>query len=309
MSNIYVIGHKSPDLDSVVAAISYANLKNKIENTDIYKPVIAGEANKETKYILEKYNVALPEKLDSLAGKKVILVDHNEFAQAQEGIEDAEIVEILDHHKLDFKYSNPIEVIIKPWGASCSIITSLYMQNLVEIEKSMATCMLAAMLVDTVITKSPTCTDIDIELIKHLSGVAEVSSFEDFGMEIFKVRSDISDLSDEEIIKSDFKDFNFKDGKFGIGQVETADLSVFEPREGALLEKMEEMIEQEAYHSVVLFLTDIIKGGSRFLVTSTDEARVEKALGSSLENKRLYIDGIMSRKKQVAPKFSEEFDK
>lgn len=306
---IYIIGHKSPDLDSVAATISYAGLKNTLENTDRYVPAVAGKINKETKYSLEKFGFDVPVKLDSIAGKMVILVDHNEASQSAVGIEDADVVEILDHHKLDFKNVEPITVTIKPWGASCTLIADLYLNNTVAIGKNLAGLMLSAILVDTVITKSPTCTEVDREIIDRLASLAGIIDWEKFGMEIFKVRSDISDLSDLEIIKSDFKDFVLGDNKFGIGQVETADLKQFEPREDKLLLEMEKLMQTGSYHSVILFLTDIINVGSKFLVVSKDIKKVEEALGAKLENKKVYISGIVSRKKQVAPKFSEVFDK
>jgi len=284
-------------------------LKNSLENTDRYIPAVAGVINKESRYALDKFGFDIPEKLDSIAQKTVILVDHNELSQSAEGIKEAFVVEILDHHKLDFKNSEPIAVTIKPWGASCTLICDLYMNNTVAIDKNLAGLMLSAILVDTVITKSPTCTEIDEEIINRLSGVAGIDDWEKFGMDIFKVRSDISDLSDLEIIKSDFKDFIFNDNKFGIGQVETADLKQFESREGKLLEQMEEMMSSDNYHSVVLFLTDIVNVGSKFLVVSKETSKVEEALGSKLENKKVYIPGVVSRKKQVAPKFSKVFDK
>ncbi len=307
--NIYIIGHKSPDLDSVAAAISYARLKNSLEDTDKYLPAIAGEPNKETKYILEKFGFVLPIRIDSLAGKNVILVDHNEATQSADGVAEARVLEILDHHKLDFSGKEPIEVTIKPWGSSCTLIANLYMNKTVAIDQKLAGLMLSAILVDTVITKSPTCTEIDKNMIENLAGLAEIDDWQALGMEIFKVRSDISDLSDVEIIKSDFKDFIIGENKFGIGQVETADLSQFEAREDSLLVEMEKMFKAENYHSVILFLTDIINIGSKFLVISRDVAKVELALDAKLENKRVYIPGIMSRKKQVAPNFSEVFDK
>ena len=309
MNKVYIVGHKSPDLDSVAAAISYADYKNKLEKTDKYTPAMAGEANKETAHILEKFSIAKPEILDNAKDKEIILVDHNEFAQAVDGIDEASIIEILDHHKLDFKYSEPIDVMIKSWGSSCSIIFHLYKSHKIELDKNLAGLMLAAILVDTVITKSPTCTETDKEIIKELSQLAGIGDWQTFGMEIFKVRSSITDLSAAEIIKSDYKDFPMKAGKFGIGQVETADLSEIEPREDELIEVMGDLMKANGYHSVILFITDIINEGSKFLVATSDQAGVEKALGKKLENNRVYIEGIISRKKQVAPMFMEVFDK
>lgn len=306
---IYVIGHKSPDLDSVVAAMALANLKNILEKTDKYEAAVAGEVNKETKYIIDKFGFNLPKTLEDAKEKKLILVDHNEFLQAISGIEDAKIIEIIDHHKLDFKYSEPIAILVKPWGSSCSIIFDLYKSSDVKIEEKLAGLMLSAILVDTVITKSPTCTEKDKEIIVELAKLAEIDNWQEFGMEIFKVRASVSELSDEEIIKSDFKDFNMKAGKFGVGQVETVDLSEYANREDLILEKLKELKERDGYHTVILFITDIIKEGSQFLVVSDDESRFAQALGKELVKGRVYVDGVLSRKKQVTPKLQEIFDK
>ncbi|MCK5320630.1 manganese-dependent inorganic pyrophosphatase [Candidatus Parcubacteria bacterium] len=306
---IYIIGHKSPDLDSVAAAISYANFKNKQENTDAYVPAITEDINQVTKFVLDKFNLETPEILQNASNKKIILVDHNEFSQAPEGISQAEIIEILDHHKLNFKYDQPITVNIKPWGAACSILAQMYFDNNIKIDKNLAGLMLSAILDDTVITKSPTCADKDKELIEKLVCLAGVSDWQAYGLEMFKIKSSVKDFIDLEVIKNDFKDFEFKAGKFGIGQVETVDLSEFDAREQGLLEAMEKTQRQENYHSVVLFLTDIINEGSRFLIVSDDEEKIREALGGELKNNKTYIQGIMSRKKQVVPLIAKVFDK
>ena len=306
---IYVIGHKSPDADSVFAAMAYANFKNVLENTDVYKAAIAGEINKETKYVLEKYGFGKPEILADAKDKNIILVDHNEFGQAVDGIENAKIIEVVDHHKIDFKYSEPILLYVKPWGATCSIIFDLYKTSNIDVSKELAGIMLAAILVDTVITKSPTCTARDKEIIIELAKLADVDSWQELGMEIFKVRASVSELSDEEVIKSDFKDFEMRAGKFGIGQVETADLSDFVSREDSILVKLKEIKDNGSYHTTILFITDIINEGSQFLVVTDDEAGFAKAFGKELKNSKVYLEGIMSRKKQVIPKLQEIFEK
>lgn len=305
---IYIIGHKSPDLDSVAGAMAYASLKNKLENTDKYQAAIAGEINGETDYILRKVGMVRPEIIIDASEKNVIMVDHNEFRQAVDGMTEANIVEILDHHKVDFKYNKPITFKILPWGACCTIIAHGYLSSNISLDREMATLLLSAILVDTVITKSPTCTEYDKMIVEKLSQIAQVEDWQEFGMEIFKIRSNVSRLSDENIIKSDFKDFNLAAGKFGIGQVETVDLTDFTDREAGLLAQLNKMRQEGNYHSVVLFLTDIIKEGSLFLVSSNDEKKVSVALGGELENGKVYIPGILSRKKQVVPKFSEVFD-
>jgi manganese-dependent inorganic pyrophosphatase len=307
--SIYIIGHKSPDLDSVAAAIAYANFKNQKEPEGQYLPALAGKPNKETVYLLDKFGIDMPEILDSVSGREIIMVDHNEFQQAADGIGEAKILEILDHHKLDFKYSEPICITTKPWGAVNSLITEMYFAENVAIDKSMAALMLGAILIDTVITKSPTCTAKDKGVIEKLAMLSGLPDWEAYGLELFKVRSSVSELSDTEIIRSDFKNFNFKVGTFGIGQVETVDLGEFVQREDAIMAELDKIKTAGNYHTVILFITDIIKEGSRFLIVSSDLSGVETAFGAKTENGKVYLPGVLSRKKQVTPKLAAVFDK
>jgi manganese-dependent inorganic pyrophosphatase len=306
---IYVIGHKSPDLDSVAAAIALADLKNKLENTGEYVPAIAGEPNKETVYCLEKFGFKVPEKLASLSGQKIFLVDHNEESQIQDGFTEAEIVGVIDHHKINFKCDKPIEFRNLPWGSTCTILARQYLSKKIELDKNLAGLLLTAALVDTVITKSPTCTEIDEEIIAELAVIAGVKDWKAFGLEIFKIRGAVLEMSAEQIIKNDFKDFNFKAGKFGIGQIETVDLNDFAAKEESLMTELAAMQAAGGYHSVVLFITDIINEGSKFLVATTDEAAMQRALKNKFVDNKVYIPGILSRKKQVVPMMTEVFDK
>jgi manganese-dependent inorganic pyrophosphatase len=306
---IYVVGHKSPDLDSVAAAVALADLKNKIYGIADYVPAVADDVNQETVYVLEKFGFAQPEKISPIAGKKIFLVDHNEESQIPEGGVGAEIVGVVDHHKINFKSDKPIEFKNLPWGSTCTILAREYFGKKISLDKNLAGLLLAAVLVDTVITKSPTCTEIDKEVIVELAKIAEINDWQAFGMELFKVRGAVATLSNEQIIKNDFKDFNFQAGKFGIGQIETVDLADFAVREDELLAEMKKMQQAEAYHSIVLFITDIIKEGSNFLVVTNDEAAMEKALKNKLIDNKVYLPDVLSRKKQVVPMMAEVFDK
>jgi len=305
---IYVIGHKSPDLDSVVAAITYAILKNKLEGTDRYIPAVAGEINKVTEFVLEKYGFEKLKVLDSAENKAFILVDHNEKSQRLKENENTLIMEIVDHHKLNFSYSEPIPVLIKAWGSTNSIIYKEYKNNNIEIDKNLAGLMLSAILDDTVITKSPTCTDFDKEIIEELAKLAGVDNWQEYGMEMFKVKSSISEMSAEEIIKLDYKNFEFEQGKIGAGQVEVVDLKEVENKYDELLVEMKKIQEAGKYHSIVLMITDIIKEGSVVLVVTNDQEKMEKALENKLVDGQVYIEGLLSRKKQLTPNLTEVFD-
>lgn len=304
--NIYIIGHKKPDLDSMAAATSYAYLKNKIDFSGKYIACRAGDPNMETKYAYEKFGMKLPEFLDNTVDKKIILVDHNEKEQIVDNIKKAKLVEIVDHHKVKFEYDTPIFIHIEPIGSSCTIITKMFEQNGVDIPKNLAGIMLSAVLIDTVITKSPTCTEEDVEIIKKLSEILGVD-YTKFGIELFKIRSNVSILPPTEILDSDQKDFNIKGKKFSISQVETADLNDFNKLSKGLFESIENKKKEGGYHTIILFITDILEQGSRFLVISDEPDKFEKIFNCELKNNECYLDGIMSRKKQVVPSLMKNF--
>ncbi len=306
---IYIIGHKSPDLDSVAAAIAYAYFKNHIESADTYLPAIAGSVNKETEYALKRFNFDMPELINEISDKTVILVDHNEAIQSANGIEYAKISEIVDHHKVDFRNHEPIRIDIRPWGATSSIIADKFFDNKIGIEKDLAGLLLSAILVDTVIARSPTCTPVDVQILDKLAPVSGIQDWKEYGLELFKIKSSVNELGAAGIIGSDFKDFNFKQGKVGIGQVETVDLREFAEKEDEIMAELKNKRSAGGYLMVMLFITDIINEGSKFLVAADDYTKFEEAMGGKLENGKTYIEGIISRKKQVAPKFAELLDK
>lgn len=306
---IYIIGHKAPDLDSVAAAIAYADYKNAVEKTDRYVAAITGEVNKETAFVLGKFGFIKPNSLASISGLSVILVDHNELIQAADGANEAKILEVVDHHKIDFTYSEPMVFESYPIGSTSSIIALKYFGSKLDISKELAGLLLSGILIDTVITKSPTCTQVDKDLIVKLAEVAEIKNWQEYGMELFIVRSQVRQLTATEIIKSDFKDFNFKAGKMGIGQVETVDLNEFVEKEEDLMTELQNLRVAGDYHSTILLVTDIIKEGSKILAATDAAAELGVALETQFVAGKAYVPGLISRKKQVIPKLTSEFDK
>ena len=308
--NIYVIGHKSPDTDSVTSAITYANLKNALGMSEA-KPAVAGDLNGETKFVLDYFKVPYPEKLTDATGKKVILVDHNEMAQAVDKLDPENIVEIVDHHKIGgLSIGKPIFILCEPVGATGGIIANLYEQNKKEISKQMAGLMMASILSDTVLFKSPTCTPRDKAAVEKLAKIAEVDPMK-FGMELLKAKSDISSKSAKDILMGDFKKFDFSGTKSGVGQIEVMDLKDLEPKRAAILDEMNKMKDAEKLDMVVLMLTDVMKEASDILFVGNANAAAgfEKAFGGKLANNSIYKEKVLSRKKQVIPPLEGAFKK
>ncbi len=301
---IYVIGHKNPDTDSICSAIAYARLKNKLGEGE-FAPARCGAINPETKFVLEKFGVEAPEVLENASGRELILVDHNEFSQAVDGIENAKIVEVVDHHKVNFNYSEPIYFLVKPLGSTATIIAEKYFEAGIEPEKEIAGILLGAILSDTVVFKSPTTTEKDKEIAKKLAEIAGIDDIEKFGIEVKKAKSNLEGMSEEEIIKGDFKEFTFGDKKVGIGQVEIVDYDQVKGREDEIISEMEKMTG-EGYDLVMLMVTNIMDESSLLLVAG-NIVKVEEAFGKKVENDRVLLPGVMSRKKQVVPKIEEAY--
>lgn len=303
---VYIFGHKNPDSDSVCAAIALADLKTKLGVESV--AAIQGDLNPESKFVLKKFGVNAPELLSSGAGKQVILVDHSDLAQSLDDLAKAEILGIVDHHKLgDVTTPNPLEAWIWPVGCSCTVLQAMYDFFGVEIPKDIAGIMLCAILSDTVIFKSVTCTDKDKKACEILAKIAGESDLKALGMEMFKVKSAIEGTPARELVLRDYKDFDMNGNKVGIGQLEVVDLSLLDDIKPALVEDIKALKEEGGRHSVFLMLTDIMKEGTEMLIASDDESVVEKAFGKAPAGGKVWLDGVMSRKKQVVPNFEKAF--
>ncbi len=301
-----VFGHKNPDTDTVVAAIAIADLKSK---TGVETKAIAlGELNPETKFVLDKNGVDAPETVTSVAGQKVFIVDTSDTAQCPDDLGEAEVLGVFDHHKLgDLTTPNPIEMWVWPVGCSCTVIKSMYDFYGVEIPKNIAGAMLCAILSDTVIFKSATCTDTDKEAAGALAKMVGVSDLQSLGMEMFKVKSAVEGTPIRELVFRDYKDFKMAGKGVGIGQLEVVDLSILDKVKDELHADIKKLKEEKGHQAVYLMLTDIMKEGTELLIAADDESFVEKAFGATPKDGRVWLDGVMSRKKQVVPNFEKVY--
>ncbi len=297
---MYVCGHTNPDSDSICAAISLSYLKNQLG--DEATPARQGDINPESRFILDKFDIEEPILKTAYKNENLFIVDYSDLAQAPKDIKEANILGIVDHHKLgDITTPTPLECWIRPVGCSNTIIKEMFDYYKVDIPKNLAGIMLCAILSDTVIYKSPTCTEEDIKATEELAKIAEVEDIKALGMEMFLVKSAVKGATPRELVTRDYKDFDMSGKKVGIGQLEVVDLSVFDDMIDDLFKDMEALKEEGDRHSILLLLTDIINEGSKLLVISDDESLIEKAFETKLENSMSYLPGVLSRKKQVVP--------
>ena len=205
MEKVFIFGHKSPDTDTITSSIVMEDLERKIGNSEA-KAYRLGKPNKETEFILNYFKVEAPELLEEIPEKaNVILVDHNSFAQSVQGIEKANILKVVDHHCISgFETATPLFYIAQPVGCTATILYELYVMNKIEISEKMAGLMLSAIISDTLLFKSPTCTPKDKEVANELAKIAKID-IESYGMEMLKAGTDLSDFSAEELINLDSK--------------------------------------------------------------------------------------------------------
>ncbi len=303
----YIFGHTTPDSDSIVGALSLSYLKNQLGEDTI--ATRQGDINPETAFILEKFDYTAPELKTKVAGEDVYLIDFSDLAQSPKDIKEANILGIVDHHKLgDITTSAPLECWIRPVGCSNTIVKQMFDYHEIEIPKALAGMMLCAILSDTVIFKSPTCTKEDTKACKELAEIAEIEDYKALGMEMFIVKSDVLSATPRELVLRDFKDFKMGDNTIGVGQLEVVDLSVFDTMKETLKAEMKNIKEEEGRHTVLLLLTDIMKEGSQLLVLSDETLKIENAFNVKLdENAEVWLNGVMSRKKQIIPFLEKQF--
>lgn len=292
---LLVFGHKNPDTDSICSSISLAYLKNQLgEEATAYA---LGEVRKEAQYALNHFNVEAPQilNIDDLTNKNVVLVDHNEYAQSADGIENANIVEIIDHHKIGGITTDvPISFRVMPVGCTCTIIYNMFKENNVEVPKHIAGLLLSAILSDTLLFKSPTTTEKDKLACEELSKIADVD-MESYAMDMFKAGTSLDEYSIEEIVNMDFKEFDMSGKRVGIGQVFTLDIdSIFDKKDEFL-----SYINSTHYDMLVLAITDIIKEGS-YLIYKAEDKVISEAFNVEA-HQGVFAEGVVSRKKQLVP--------
>lgn len=233
--------------------------------------------------------------------KKVILVDHNEMSQAIDGLEDAEILEIIDHHRIGGMHTgNPIYFRNQPVGCSSTIIASMYFENGIRPSKKAAGLMASAIISDTLLFKSPTTTSVDKEILNRLCEIANIDP-EKYASEMFKVGTSLDGKTVEEIFNQDYKVFKIAGKKVGVSQVSTMDLEGFEKYRKEMFEYMNKKADGEQFDILLLLLTDILKEASLALVAGSHKDIVSKTFNVVLKGDSAYLPGVLSRKKQVIP--------
>ena len=297
--SILVFGHKNPDTDTICSAIAYAELKGKL-GKDV-KAVRLGEVNEETKFVLDYFKVEKPELIESVSGKEIMLVDHNERTQTADGFEEAKVLELVDHHRIsNFNVDEPLYVRMEPVGCTATIILKLFKENNLLPSPTTAGLMLSAIVSDTLLFKSPTCTECDVKAGKELAEIAGVN-IEEYGLEMLKAGTALGGKSESELINMDMKIFEVDGSKIGVAQVNTVNEAELLERKEKLLEEINNIINKEGLKFFIFAITNILSNDSTGIVAGDGNAVIEKAFNEKIDNNLIALKGVVSRKKQIIP--------
>lgn len=306
--SVCVVGHSNPDTDSVTAAIAFTHYL-KATGTDAVAcmQISADKLNPESKVVLEKFGLAAPLELNDAAGKDLALVDFSDIAQAPANIADANIIAIVDHHKVgDITTGSPIFFYAKPVGCTGTVLLEMFKNNNVELPDDIAGGMLCAILSDTVNFKSPTCTDEDRAAVAELLQIAGVTDQDGLFMEMLKAKSSVDGIPAKDLIFRDYKDFDMNGKKVGVGQIELATLEQVADIRDALFSAIQE-VKADGRHTVLFMLTDVVKEGTDLMVVSDEPGIIEGAFNGTIEGQSMWVEGMMSRKKQTVPPLQKAF--
>lgn len=297
---VLIFGHKNPDTDSICSSLVHESLNNKVGWKA--KAVRLGNINKETQYVLDYLGIEAPELIEKVEeGQEVILVDHCDFEQSAEGIEKAIIRMVTDHHRVgNFRTLEPLYITAKPYGCTATILYEEFREFNFEIDKKDAILMASAIISDTLLLKSPTTTRFDKKALEELGKMAEIDVNE-YGLEMLKAGTDLDDFSPEELINIDAKEFEKEGIKFEIAQVNTVSIEDVLKREAELKAVIQETIEEKGLSLFVLAITDILNSNSMIIALGNRTDVIKTAFGKDLENDKAFLEGVVSRKKQLLP--------
>jgi len=307
MSNkVLIFGHKNPDTDSITSSIVMANLENKLGNEA--QAVRTGKINKETEYVFQYLGIERPELIEDVEdGQEVILVDHNECTQCVPNISNVHIQKVVDHHTMNFVAPYQLYYRAEPVGCTATVLYKMYRENDIEIDKTIATLMLSAIISDTLLFKSPTCTPEDKKIAVKLAKIVGIN-VEEYGKNLLKAGTDISEFTPSEVINIDSKLFEQNGKKFKIAQINTADLDDVFKNQSYFEAAINDEIKQENLDLYIFAATDILNSNSKVISLGNSANVVEKAYGLNLENNTALLEGVVSRKKQILPKILENLD-
>ena len=309
MTKVLITGHRNPDTDSICSALAYADLKTKC-GADV-EAVRLGAVSSETQFALDTFGVAAPRLIDNAAGEtsQVILVDHNERQQSVADIAAVTVTEVIDHHRIaNFETAEPLYYRCEPVGCTATIVLKMFGEKGISVSRPIAGLMLSAILSDTLLMKSPTCTPEDVAAVHELAAIAGVDP-QSYGLDMLRAGANLRDRSIAQLISADAKEFSMGGSKVQIAQLNAVDVDDVLSRQTEVEAAMREVVESQGFDLFLLVVTDILNNDSVGIALGPRAAAVESAFGAPLQDNRVRLPGIVSRKLQVVPMLTEAFNR
>ncbi|MCY9590202.1 manganese-dependent inorganic pyrophosphatase [Paenibacillus chitinolyticus] len=309
MEKTLIFGHKNPDTDTICSALAYADLKTQLgENVEAVR---LGAVSGETQFALDTFKAEAPRLVETVAGevKTVILVDHNERQQSVSDIDQVRVTEVIDHHRIaNFETSGPLYYRAEPVGCTATILNKLYKENGKSVPANIAGLMVSAIISDTLLLKSPTCTEQDVAAARELAEIAGVN-LESYGLDMLKAGADLSDKTIEQLISLDAKEFQMGSHKVEIAQVNAVDTNDVLARQDELEAALNAIIEKKGLDLFLFVVTDILNNDSIGLALGSSAKAVEEAYNVTLADNKAVLKGVVSRKSQIVPVLTDILSK
>jgi manganese-dependent inorganic pyrophosphatase len=307
MGKTLIFGHKNPDTDSICSALAYADLKTKI-GVDV-EAVRLGSVSGETQFALDAFAMSAPRLVESVAteASQVILVDHNERQQSASDIDKVTIAEVIDHHRIaNFETAGPLYYRAEPVGCTSTIVLKMFKESGVAVSPQIGGLMLSAIISDTLLLKSPTCTPEDVAAAHELAAIAGVD-LHAYGLRLLKAGASLLDRSIPQILSTDSKEFSMGSAKVEIAQVTAVDVDDVLARQDEVEAALRDIIAAKSLDLFLFVVTDILNNDSVAVAMGPRASVVETAYGVTLENNRALLAGVVSRKLQIVPVLTETF--
>ena len=309
MSKSLIFGHKNPDTDTICSAIVFADLKTRLgENVEAVR---LGAVNGETQFVLNHFGVEAPRQVETVSNEveTVMLVDHNERQQSAVDIDKVKVLEVIDHHRVaNFETSDPLYFRVEPVGCTATILNKMYKENNLDIEPKIAGLMLSAIISDSLLFKSPTCTEQDIQAADELAEIAGVNAAE-YGLDMLKAGADVASKTVSELLSMDAKEFAMGNARVEVAQINAVGVEDVLVRKPEIEATLAEVVKAKELDLFLFVITDILTNNSIAIASGAASEAVEKAFNVSLQANQAVLEGVVSRKKQIVPPLTEALSK
>ncbi len=307
MKEIKIVWHKIPDTDCTLSAIiAWDFLEKRGYKTESF---IQWKLNKETEFVLEKLWIKIPKIATSFPeNTNVCLVDHNEKFQTLDNLEELNVEWIIDHHKFDFKSSNPLNIRVEPICSTASVLYKMYKENNFEISSKIADMLLVSILSDSLLFRSATTTKEDIQIAEELKKISTIKNSEEFAMEMFAAKSDLWDMNVLDLIKYDYKEFEINSKKLAIWTLETTNPAYWLGRKEEILEGLKKIKSQDNLDFIMLSIVDIIWEKNTTIILDEDKEIIERIFNIEIKDNLADLKNRLSRKKQIVPDLTKYFE-